>query len=129
MFKWISLLVTTGLAGLVLSGNAFGSGGNYAFSGGTAVEQATVTKALDASAFPWGLVPQRITIRIGKGYPSEAWRGTISLDSDLLHAGRFAWGTIQHEYGHQVDYFLLGETKRAQLFPLPGRKCWVSTCA
>jgi len=38
-----------------------------------------VAAALDASAFPWGIVPRQIEIRIGKGYDSEAWRGTISL--------------------------------------------------
>jgi hypothetical protein len=129
MFKWISLLIATGTAGLVLSGNALASGGNYVFSGGTPAERTTVTQALDASAFPWGLVPQRIEITIGKGYASEAWAGHISLDSDLLDAGTFAWGTIQHEYGHQVDYFLLDDAERNQLFPLLGGKCWFATCA
>jgi hypothetical protein len=49
-------------------------------------------------------VPQTIEILIGKGYPSEAWRGHLFVDADLLDAGRFAWGLVQHEYGHQVDY-------------------------
>jgi hypothetical protein len=129
MFKWISLFIATGTAGLVLSGNALASGGNYVFSGGTLAERATVTRALDASAFPWGLVPRRIEIRISKGYASGAWAGHISLDSDLLDAGTFAWGTIQHEYGHQVDYFLLDNAKRTRLAPLLGGKCWYATCA
>jgi hypothetical protein len=129
MFKWILLLISTGFSALLLTGNASAGGGNYAFSGGTPAEQATVKKALEASSFPWDLVPKRIEIRIGKGYPAAAWRGTISLDSDLLDAGRFSWGTIQHEYGHQVDYFLLDDAKRTKLFPLLGGKCWRQTCA
>lgn len=129
MFRCFLLLISAGISALLLAGNASAGGGNYAFSGGTPAEQATVKKALEASSFPWDLVPKRIEIRIGKGNPSAAWRGTISLDSDLLHAGRFSWGTIQHEYGHQVDYFLLDEAKRTRLFPLLGGKCWRQTCA
>ncbi len=129
MFTRISLLIATGVAGLAFSGNALAGGGNYVFSGGTPAEQTTVKSALDASAFPWGVVPQQIEIRIGKGYASEAWRGHISLDATLVDAGTFSWGTIQHEYAHQVDYFLLDDAKRTQLFPLLGGKCWYTTCA
>jgi hypothetical protein len=129
MCKGALLVIAAGTAGLLLSGNALASGGNYTFSGGTPAQRSTVTRALDASAFPWSLVPQRIEIRIGKGYPSAAWPGHISLDSNLLDAGTFAWGTIQHEYGHQVDYLLLEDAKRNLLFPLLGGKCWFATCA
>jgi hypothetical protein len=97
MLKGVSLLIAAGTAGLILSGNALASGGNYVFSGGTPAERANVTRALDASAFPWSLIPPRIEIRSGKGYASAAWPGHVSVDSDLLDAGTFAWGTIQHE--------------------------------
>jgi hypothetical protein len=41
--------------------------------------------------------------------------GHVFLDSDLLKAGRFSWGTVQHEFGHQVDFLLLDDAKRAML--------------
>jgi hypothetical protein len=127
MFTRTALLVAT-LSGLVLSTNALASGGSYAFEGGTPKQRATVSAALDASAFPWDIVPKQIKIRIGKGYDSEASRGTISLDSDLLDAGVFSWGTVQHEYAHQVDYFLFDDATRARLFPILGGRCWFATC-
>jgi hypothetical protein len=70
-----------------------------------------------------------VTIKIGKGYGASAVRGTIWLDADLLETGRFAWGTVQHEYGHQVDFFLLDEAKRMRLSARLGGNCWWQTCA
>jgi hypothetical protein len=35
---------------------------------------------------------------------------------------------VQHEYAHQVDYFLLTNAARDQLFPQLGGKCWFATC-
>jgi hypothetical protein len=128
MFTRFSLLLSAGIAALALVGNAAASGGSYTFTGGTAKEQATVRKALDASAFPWSVVPQTIQIQIGKNAPSQAWPGHITLDANLLDAGQFAWGLVQHEYGHQVDYFLLDDAKRNFLFPLLGGTCWFRTC-
>lgn len=123
----ISLLASTALAALALTGNALAGGGSYTFSGGTPAEQANVRKALEASAFPWSVVPAQIKIRMAPGFASQASRGTIWLDSDLVDAGQFAWGTIQHEYAHQVDFFLLDEVKRAALAPQLGGITWWQT--
>jgi hypothetical protein len=120
----LSYFFTVCLASLSLAGNAFASGGNYVFAGGSPAERANVKAALDASAFPWSFVPKRITIRIGAGFPSDAAPGTIWLDANLVDSGRLAWGTILHEYGHQVDYFMLDNAKRKQLAPLLGGKSW-----
>jgi hypothetical protein len=112
------------LVALALTGQALAGGGNYAFDGGTAHERSAVRAALEASSFDWGLVPVQVTIHIAPGLSSEAARGEIWLDADLLDSGRFAWGTIQHEYAHQVDYFLLDDAKRAQLQAALGGSDW-----
>lgn len=98
-----------------LAGGAQASGGTYAFAGGTPQEQATVHQALNASSFNWSLVPQTVTIHLVHGEDSYATPGNIFLDADLVDSGRFAWATIQHEYAHQVDFFLLDDAKRATL--------------
>jgi hypothetical protein len=98
-----------------LAGVAQASGGTYAFAGGTSQEQATVHQALNASNFNWSLVPQTVTIHLVHGEDSYATPGDIYLDADLVDSGRFAWATIQHEYAHQVDFFLLDDAKRATL--------------
>ena len=100
---------------------------NDAFDGGTPAEQATVRSALAASSFPWQLVPARVTIHIRAGTLSRAAPGEIWLDGRLLDAGRFAWGVVQHEYAHQVDFFLLDDAKRAVLADRLGGTAWWST--
>ena len=50
--------------------------------------------------------------------------GQVYLDAALLDSGRFSWGVVQHELGHQVDFFLFDDTKRAQLEQLLGGKDW-----
>lgn len=112
---------------LVAPGLARAAGGNYVFASGTPQEQAQVHAALEASSFDWSLVPQTITIHIDRGHESDATAGSIWLDADLVDAGQFAWGTIQHEYAHQVDFFLLDDAKRAALAPLLGGSSWWST--
>jgi hypothetical protein len=109
---------------LLPTASAAAAGGNYVFAGGTAKEQAQVTGALKASAFDWSLVPEQITVHIGPGLPTEATPGHIWLDSNLLDAGSFSWGTVQHEYAHQVDFFLLDGAKRQLLRSLIGGKDW-----
>jgi len=109
-----TLLVT--LTAFVFAGAAHAAGGNYVFDGGSSGEQAQVRAALNASAFPWDIVPQQITIHIVPSIPtSEAVRGQIWLDANLLDAGEYAWGVVQHEYAHQVDYLLLDPARRAIL--------------
>ena len=100
------------------------AGGNYVFDGGTPAQQREVRDALDASAFPWSAVPVQVTIHIARGTDSDAAPGQIWLDADLLEAGRFAWGVVQHEYAHQVDFFLLDDAKRAELRVLLGAQDW-----
>lgn len=114
------------LAALALPAQALAKGGSYVFDGGTRAEQAQVRAALDASAFDWGLVPATIGIHLKPGAESHALPGQIWLDTDLVDAGRFAWGPIQHEYAHQVDFFLLTPEARVGLAPLVGGTAWWS---
>lgn len=113
------------LAAFVFAGAAAAAGGNYAFDGGTRAEQGQVRAALNASAFPWGLVSQQVTIHIVRGVPSsEAAPGQIWLDADLLDAGQFSWGVVQHEYAHEVDFLLLDAAGRAILAQQLGDSSW-----
>lgn len=107
-------VATVALAGS-FAAPASAGGGSYVFDGGSAAQQATVRNALRASSFPWGIVPATVTIHIGPGSDSYARPGEIWLDGDLLDSGRYAWGVVQHEYAHQVDFFLLDSARRAQL--------------
>ena len=111
-------------AAFVLTGEARAAGGNYAFTGGTAAQRDVVRAALDASTFPWGVVPQKIQIQIAPGIASEASPGVIALDSNLLDQGSFAWGIVQHEYAHQVDFLLIGSAGRAALQKALGSTTW-----
>jgi len=111
----------------VLAGPAYAGGGHYAFTGGTKAQRATVTAALEASSFNWSLVPRTIDVRIGPDLASEATPGIISLNSEMLDSGSFAWGVVQHEYAHQVDFFLLGDAERSVLFTALGGASWWQT--
>lgn len=122
-----SLLVALVVAVAAFATPAYAGGGHYTFVGGTKVEQATVTSALEASSFNWGVVPRTIDVRIGHGFPSEASPGVISLDADLLDAGTMSWGVVQHEYAHQVDFFLLGDAQRMILQQALGGMSWWQT--
>jgi hypothetical protein len=112
---------------LVLAGPAAGSGGRYVFAGGSPAERLQVRAALDASRFDWDLVPAQITIHIAPGIASSALPGHVFLDADLLDAGTFAWGVVQHEYAHQVDFFLLDDARRARLAAALGGASWWQT--
>ena len=118
-------LVAPALAALVLAAEARAAGGNYRFDGGTPAEQRQVRAALDASSFNWSLVPVQITIHIARDIPSsQAAPGQIWLDAGLLDSGEFSWAFVQHEYGHQVDFFLLDDAKRATLQQALGGLEW-----
>ena len=112
------------LAALAFPALAQASGGNYVFDGGTPAEQGQVRAALNASSFDWSLVPAQVVIHIQPGVTSEAVPGQIWLDSGLLDSGRFAWGVVQHEYAHQVDFFLLDDAKRARIASALGGVAW-----
>jgi hypothetical protein len=101
-----------------------GASGSYRFDGGTKTQRQTVRAALEASSFDWGLVPGPIVIHVLGGVPSYSLPGEIWLDANLLDAGEFAWGVVQHEYAHQVDYLLLDDAERAQLLQQLGGRDW-----
>jgi hypothetical protein len=96
----------------------------YSFAGGSTRERATVRAALAASSFDWGLVPHHVTIHVVPGGSCYATPGQIWLGRGALTRGRAAWGLIQHEYGHEVDFFLLDERARASLDRVLGAKTW-----
>jgi hypothetical protein len=105
------------------------NGGRYAFAGGTPRQRSQVVRALDVSRFDWQLVPARITIHIAPGVESQATPGDIWLDANLLDAGMFAWGVVQHEYAHQVDFFLLTASARELLLRRLGGTSWCADTA
>jgi hypothetical protein len=100
--------------------------GNYVCDGGTVAQRAQVRKALNASAFPWGVVTKEVTIHISPGHDSEATPGEIWLDASLLDSGQFAWGVVQHEYAHQVDFSLFDDGIRSRLLAKVGGSSWWS---
>jgi len=123
------LLLGTVVAAMLLPPAGRATGGRYAFAGGTPREQVEVTRALDASRFDWSVVPVSITIHITRLATSYATPGEIWLDTDLLAAGRMAWGVVQHEYAHQVDFFVLTPSSRALLEKQLGGTTWSSNAA
>ena len=123
-------VATLAFAGGAPTPRAFAGGGRTAFDGGTPNEQAQVRAALEASAFDWNAVPVTVTVHIARGIDSSAAPGQIWLDADLLDAGTYAWGIVQHEYAHQVDFFLLTSAARVQLLgSLGGVSWWQATPA
>ena len=100
------------LAGPRQRGPARALGGDVVFSGGTSSQRTVVSRALEVSRFDWDLVPAQIRIHIAAGQSSHAARGEIWLDADLLDAGTFGWGIVQHEFAHQIDFFLLDDADR-----------------
>ena len=112
------------LLALALPGSALAGGGNYAFDGGTARQQAQVRAALEASSFDWDVVQQQVTIHVGAYGTSHSTPGHVWLDRDLLDAGRFAWATVMDEYAHQVDFFVLGHEHRSVLRQELGAQAW-----
>ncbi len=108
---------------------AAAAGGTYVFDGGTLAEQTQVVSALNASSFNWSLVQAQIVIHIVRNASTEAPPGNIWVDANLLDAGRFAWGIVQHEYAHQVDFFLLNDTARSTLEATLGGQDWCYTVA
>lgn len=114
------LMATVGLVvltALVSSADPAGAGHllvGYRFDGGTVSQRSQVRAALRASSFDWSVVPAVVTVHIVRGLGnSEAAPGEIWLDADLLDSGTFAWGVVQHEYAHQVDFFVLDDHVRA----------------
>jgi hypothetical protein len=109
---------------LAAPAGALAIGGDYVIAGGTPYQQQQVRQALAISAFDWSVVPVQITITIGNTQTSEASLGEIWLSGSLLNSGRFSWGVVQHEYAHQVDFYLLNDTTRTSLTSLLGARDW-----
>jgi pyridoxine/pyridoxamine 5'-phosphate oxidase len=109
---------------LSVTGEAAAVGGRYTVVGGKPAHRAEVRAALDASTFDWSRVPARITIHVASGAHPHAVPGHIWLDASLLAAGRFSWAVVQHEYAHQVDFFLLDPARRAFLNAALGGLDW-----
>jgi hypothetical protein len=108
----------TALLALGWTGTAAAQGGSYVFDGGDSYERTQVRSALRVSSFNWSVVPERIVVHIAPDLPcSTASPGEIWLDSNLLDAGTFSWAIVQHEYAHQVDFFLFDDADRAFLQP------------
>jgi hypothetical protein len=124
MLKRLLLQISCAAAALAIAPAALASGGNYVFDGGSKAQQAQVVAALNASTFPWGIVPGPVVVHIQRDVASAAAPDQIWLDANLLDAGRFAWGVVQHEYAHQVDFALLTDATRARLHALLGGSAW-----
>lgn len=117
---WLLGLVAVSL---LAPAEALAKGGQFVFEGGNAFQRTQVSKALSVSRFDWNLVPLS-TVHIKKGIDSYALPGHIYLNADLLNAGMFSWGVIQHEYAHLLDFALLDEPARTSLLPRLGATDW-----
>jgi hypothetical protein len=119
----IAITLATLAAAAVVAAPASAAPGTYVFDGGSARQQATVRAALAASSFDWSMLPQ-VTIHVARGSDSFAKQGEIWLDANLLDSGRFAWGTVQHELAHQIDFALLDGPRRETLRAALGGSDW-----
>jgi len=124
MTRVLRTLVVTIAVALALAGTAEARGGHYAFDGGTAKQRSQVRQALNASSFNWSVVSETVTIHIVRHADTEAIPGEIWVDSSLLATGKFAWATIQHEYAHEVDFFLFSSDIRGTLLKKLGGQVW-----
>jgi hypothetical protein len=104
--------------------SALAAGGSFNLIGGTPSQQATVRAAINASSFDWSVLPRTINIHIGAVGDSYSTYGDVYVDASLLDSGHWAWGVVQHELGHQVDFFLFDGAKRATMLQLLGGKDW-----
>jgi hypothetical protein len=124
MARVLLALVASLAAALAFAAPSFAGGGSYTFDGGTEAQQRQVVRGLEASAFPWDVVPATITIHIARGVGSFSRPGHIWLDGGLLDAGRFSWAIVQDEYAHQVDFFLFDSSVRQRLTAALGADAW-----
>ena len=122
----VPLTLATAAAALVCAPAARAIGGNYTFDGGNRYERLQVRRALGISRFDWGVVPGPVLIHVARGVPSEALPGQVWLDADLLDAGTFSWGVVQHEYAHEVDFLLLDDADHVTLLAELGGQDWCS---
>jgi hypothetical protein len=118
---------------LAAAGDAFPAGGHYVFAGGSPEARLQVRAALDRSAFDWDVVPGPITIRITDCGCAGSRPGEVVLDERLLTASplgpRYAWGIVQHEYAHQLDFLVLDQADRYRLSRRFGARAWCTDVA
>jgi hypothetical protein len=124
MARVLLALAASLTAALAFAGPSFAGGGSYAFDGGTPAQQRQVVRALEASSFPWSVVPGAITIHVATGTGSFSRPGHIWLDAAVLDAGMFSWAIVQDEYAHQVDFFLFDSSIRQRLTTALGAAAW-----
>jgi hypothetical protein len=128
MARFLRTTVVAFLGALALAGTAQARGGDYVFEGGSEEARAQVRAALAVSRFDWSLVPQQVTITISRCGCGGARPGQIILDEDTLvgsgFGARYAWGIVQHEFAHQVDFLLLEAGDRRKLRRVLGGKDW-----
>lgn len=120
----LALLSLCLLATLALAGVAEARGGAVSFDGGSSAQRAQVRRALEISSFDWNLLRATTVVHIAAGQPTQAQPGHVWLDADLLDAGQFSWGVVQHEFAHQADFLFLSEQSRARLLVLLGGQEW-----
>jgi hypothetical protein len=122
------LVLATSVAFFASAGDALAVGGNYVIEGGSPEAQAQVRAALDRSAFDWDVVPAQVTIRITNCGCAGSRPGEFILDENVLtnspYGPRYAWGIVQDEYAHQVDFFVLDSGDRRTLLRRIGGKAW-----
>ena len=112
------------VAALIFVASTYAVGGNYTVIG-TPEQEGVVRGALDISRYDWSRVPH-VTIRIVPELVNEAEAvpGEIRVRADILNYGRASWGTIQHEYAHQVDFFLMTDAMRVEAMRFFGLSVW-----
>jgi hypothetical protein len=121
----IGLVVLVALAVASSAHSAQARNANLRFDGGTTAERSKVRAALRTSSFDWSIIRAEVTVHIVRGIDSsEAAPGEIWLDADLLETGMFAWGVVQHEFAHQVDFFCLDDAARTLLRGQLGGTGW-----
>jgi hypothetical protein len=99
--------------------------GPVVFDGGSPAEQTQVINALQASSFDWRVLPEPITVHVGSfAAGGFATPGAVFLDSGLLDSGEFSWGTVQHEFAHEVDFLLLHKEDHTELEAALHAKDW-----
>ena len=115
----VGALALPGTAAAVLNGP-------ITINGGNAYEQTQVRAALRMSTFDYTPVAARVTVTIARNIPTSdaTSSGVVNVDANLLDAGTFSWGVVQHEMAHEVDFLYFSDADRAQLFSALGGASW-----
>lgn len=123
MGRMIRVTVAALAAALLVAPAALAKGGHVRFDGGTPDEHLTVKEALAVSKFNFNIVRRTIIVHILPG-GDRSEPGAIWLDPKRLDLGAFAWGAVQHEFGHQVDFLVMTDIQRAKFNAFFGTPSW-----